>query len=152
WDEQVGGFYDEGYYFRDADTIRIIRDTKNWWAQAEGLNSLLMMSKLYPEDPHNYYEKFYKLWRYADTYLIDHEHGDWYSGGIDKQPQFKTANKGGIWKGIYHHYRSMTQCIDMLRGEGISEWMGNSLPTLNCLIDQTRCQSRCPAIDIKCRI
>lgn len=125
WDEQVGGFYDEGYYFRDADTIRIIRDTKNWWAQAEGLNSLLMMSKLYPEDPHNYYEKFYKLWRYADTYLIDHEHGDWYSGGIDKQPQFKTANKGGIWKGIYHHYRSMTQCIDMLRGEGISEWLGH---------------------------
>lgn len=121
WDESVGGFYDEGYYFNDADTIRIIRDTKNWWAQAEGLNSLLLMSELYPDDPLNYYEKFYKLWRYADTYLIDHEHGDWFSGGIDKQPQYRTAPKGGIWKGIYHHYRGLTNCIDRLRGGGNRE-------------------------------
>ena len=118
WDKDVGGFYDEGYYFRDADTIRIIRDTKNWWAQAEGLNTLLMMSELYPNDPHNYYDKFYKLWRYVDTYLIDHEHGDWYSGGIDKQPQYRTAPKGGIWKGIYHHYRALTHCMDRLRKAG----------------------------------
>lgn len=118
WDEEVGGFYDEGYYFRDADTIRIIRDTKNWWAQAEGLNTLLMMSELYPDDPLNYYEKFYKLWRYVDTYIIDHDHGDWYSGGIDKQPEYRTAPKGGIWKGNYHQYRGVTHCVDRLRGEG----------------------------------
>src|SRR5690606_40790989 len=43
WDDEVGGFYDEGYYFKGADSIRIIRDTKNWWAQAEGLNTLLLM-------------------------------------------------------------------------------------------------------------
>ena len=119
WDDAVGGFYDEGYYFRNEPGIRIIRDTKNWWAQAEGLNTLLLMSDLYPDDPHDYFGKFRKLWKYADTYLIDHEHGDWFSGGIDKQPQYKTASKGNIWKGIYHHYRSLTQCIDRLRGEGI---------------------------------
>lgn len=119
WDDEVGGFYDEGYYFKGEDSIRIIRDTKNWWAQAEGLNTLLMMADMYPDDPMNYYQKFEKLWNYADTYLIDHEHGDWYSGGIDKQPQFKTANKGNIWKGIYHHYRGLTHCIERLRGGGI---------------------------------
>lgn len=119
WDSDVGGFYDEGYYFKGEDSIRIIRDTKNWWAQAEGLNTLLMMADMYPDDPLNYYEKFEKLWQYADTYLIDHEHGDWFSGGIDKQPRYKTASKGNIWKGIYHHYRGLTHCMDRLRGEGI---------------------------------
>lgn len=119
WDENAGGFYDEGYYFRGANSIRIIRDTKNWWAQAEGLNSLLLMADLYPDDPLNYYDKFKKLWQYTDTYLIDHEHGDWYSGGLDKQPEMKTALKGNIWKGIYHHYRSLTNCIERLQGDAI---------------------------------
>lgn len=113
WDESVGGFYDEGYYFHDG--FRIIHDTKNWWAQAEGMNALLLMAELYPEDPHDYYGKFLKLWDYTDTYLIDHENGDWYSGGLDKQPELKTAGKGNIWKGIYHHYRSLDHCINRLR-------------------------------------
>jgi mannobiose 2-epimerase len=40
WDNKSGGFFDEGYYFRDKSGMTIIRDTKNWWAQAEGLNTL----------------------------------------------------------------------------------------------------------------
>lgn len=113
WDENVGGFYDEGYYFKKG--FRVTHDTKNWWAQAEGMNALLLMDELYPDDPHDYYGKFEKLWNYADKYLIDHENGDWYSGGLDKQPELKTVGKGNIWKGIYHHYRSLDHCIERLR-------------------------------------
>ena len=113
WDSEKGGFYDEGYYFKDG--YRVTHYTKNWWAQAEGLNSLLLFHELYPEDPNDYYGKFLQLWAYTDTYLIDHEHGDWYSGGLDQQPELKTANKGGIWKGIYHHYRSLDAVIERLR-------------------------------------
>lgn len=113
WDYEVGGFYDEGYYFNDG--FRITHDTKNWWAQAEGMNALLLMAELYPEDPQDYFQKFLTLWGYTDTYLIDHEHGDWYSGGLDKQPELKTLGKGNIWKGIYHHYRSLDHCISRLR-------------------------------------
>lgn len=114
WDDKVGGFYDEGYYFKDKPGITIIADTKNWWAQAEGLNSLLLMSDLYPNDPHRYFEKFKLLWNYVQTYLIDQEHGDWYPGGIDKEPQMKTALKGQIWKGTYHNLRSMMNCVQRL--------------------------------------
>jgi mannobiose 2-epimerase len=114
WDDRDGGFFDEGYYFKDSAGITITYDTKNWWAQAEGLNALLMMADLYPDDPMDYYGKFEKLWRYVDTNLIDHENGDWFAGGIDKQPELKTALKGHIWKAVYHHYRSLTNCIDRL--------------------------------------
>jgi len=119
WTERdsTGSFYDEAYYFEGRPGITITRDTKNWWAQAEGMNTLLMMSRLYPNDPIDYYSKFLMSWRYIDRYLVDHENGDWFAGGLDRQPEMKTALKGHIWKACYHQYRSMTNCIDMLRSE-----------------------------------
>jgi len=116
WDSIAGGFYDEGYYFKDHPGITIIRDTKNWWAQAEALNTLLLMADLFPNDDKKYYQKFRLMWDYIDKNLIDHEHGEWYAGGIDKQPEMKTALKGHIWKACYHQYRSMENCVKRLRG------------------------------------
>jgi mannobiose 2-epimerase len=115
WDGKLGGFYDEGYYFKDSTAIFITHDTKNWWAQVEGLNSLLMMADLFPDDEMKYYGKFEKLWNYCDEYLIDHQYGDFYAGGLDKQPEMKTALKGHIWKACYHQYRSLSNCIHRLR-------------------------------------
>jgi len=114
WDKTVGGFYEAGYYFRNQEKVTIINDTKNWWAQAEGLNSLLMMADLFPDDPHNYKSLFLKEWDYIKTYLIDHEHGDWYAGGIDKEPDQKLAMKAQIWKGNYHNSRSLMNCVKRL--------------------------------------
>jgi cellobiose epimerase len=114
WDKTIGGFYDEGYYFKNRDTISIIFDSKNWWAQAEGLNTLLLMADQFPEDEMHYYEKFKQLWNYVQTYLIDHVNGDWYEEGLDKEPQRKTALKGHIWKGTYHHFRAMANCVKRL--------------------------------------
>ena len=105
FDESIGGLYDEGYYFKNASDITIIRDSKNWWAQAETLNTLLIMYDHYGES--HYYDKFLLQWNYIDTYLIDHENGAWYAGGLDKEPKRKTGNKSGIWKGAYHTARAM---------------------------------------------
>jgi cellobiose epimerase len=115
WDDTLGGFYDEGYYFKDRQTITIIRNTKNWWAQAEGLNTLLIMSDLFPNDPLCYFDKFKMLWKYTQTYLIDHTYGDWYEEGLDKEPQRKTAFKGHIWKATYHQFRALMNCVDRLK-------------------------------------
>jgi len=114
WDNKVGGFYDEGYYFKDKPGITILADTKNWWAQAEGLNTLLLMSDHFPKDEHHYYDKFKQLWQYTQTYLIDHENGDWYQGGLDKQPKYKLALKGQIWKCTYHNLRALINCVNRL--------------------------------------
>lgn len=119
YDNQIGGFYDEGYYFKDKPGMTIIADTKNWWAQAEGLNTLLIMDKYYPNDSHRYFDKFKQLWVYVQTYLIDNEHGDWYQGGIDKQPNYKMALKGQIWKGTYHNFRALMNCIQSLEPDTI---------------------------------
>ena len=114
WDKTVGGFYEAGYYFKGQDTVTIIKDTKNWWAQAEGMNTLLMMAKLFPKDAHNYKSLFQTQWKYINTYLIDHVHGDWYPNGIDKEPEEKLAMKSQIWKCNYHNSRSMMNCMKRL--------------------------------------
>lgn len=116
WDSTLGGFYDEGYYLKDEPKITIIFDSKNWWAQAEGLNTLLLMADRFPADRMRYFEKFKQLWNYTQTYLIDHKYGDWYEEGLDKEPQRQTALKGHIWKATYHHFRSLSNCIKRLRG------------------------------------
>jgi mannobiose 2-epimerase len=117
WDNKLGGFYDAGYYFKDKPGLTIISTEKNWWSQAEELNSLLMMSQLFPNDEMQYYDKFKQQWKYIQTYLIDRTYGDWYANGLDIEPESKTALKGHIWKGNYHQFRSTMNCVDRLKGK-----------------------------------
>ncbi len=131
WDHKVGGFYDEGFYFKDSGSITILRDSKNWWAQAEGLNSLLLMADYFPDDSLQYFQKFKMLWNYVQTYLIDHKYGEWYPGGLDKEPELKTALKGQIWKANYHVFRALTNCVARLHPDKIPP----SIPT-NLKIDR----------------
>ena len=114
WDGEVGGFYDIVYYLPGQTEASVIRDTKTWWAQAEGLNSLLLMHTLFPNDVANYFDQFILLWDYAKNNLIDETHGGWYSGGLDKEPERRESAKSQIWKGSYHTVRSVMHCVDML--------------------------------------
>jgi len=114
WDKEYGGIFDGGYYFKNENEPQIVKSTKEWWSQAEALNSLLLMSTLYPAD-REYYQKFCEQWNYIKTYLIDSEYGGWFWGGIDQVPANKYANKGSIWKVNYHTSRSLINCIKMLK-------------------------------------
>lgn len=113
WDKKKGGFFEEGYYPDIDGPCEIIKDTKNWWAQAEGLNALLIFSLIFTEEK-RYKELFFQLWEYVKKYIIDQKHGGWYWGGIDKQPEMKKADKGSIWKGTYHNSRALINCVAMI--------------------------------------
>jgi mannobiose 2-epimerase len=58
---------------------------------------------------------FQQEWDYINKYIIDHEHGEWFMGGIDKEPQMKTAQKGQIWKSSYHQFRALSNIVQRLR-------------------------------------
>ena len=114
WDAARGGFYDEGYYFRDKPGFTLTHDTKNWWAQAEGLNTLLMMADRYPNDPLEYEKKFFQQWSYMDRFIIDHEFGGWFAGGLDREPDQRKGLKGHIWKATYHESRALMNVVRRL--------------------------------------
>lgn len=113
WDKNTAGFFDEGYYFEENDKCKIIKDTKVWWAQAEGLNALLLFSKIFPKEK-KYYKLFLKQWEYIKKYLIDSKNGDWYWGSLEKEPFYVNEPKSTIWKCTYHTGRALMNCIKML--------------------------------------
>ena len=115
WDAGRGGLFDGGYYFDGQQQATIVRNTKEWWAQIEAVNSFLMMSELFPEDELGYFDKFRTQWEYCKKYLIDAEHGGWYWGGVDVVPGNKLSAKGSIWKATYHTSRSLINCINRLK-------------------------------------
>ena len=117
WDHEVGGIYDRGYYLPDKPGVTIILDTKVWWSQVEALNTLLIMSQLYPDDPRDYYAKFELQWDYIKTYLLDHEHGGILVEGTDKSHESITRDKGGTWKVSYHTARSLINCYNALTND-----------------------------------
>jgi mannobiose 2-epimerase len=80
WDKINGGFYDEGYYFRNKKDITIIRDSKNCGHRLNGLNTLIADGGHFPNDPMQYFEKF-KMSGSIFKLLIDHVYGDWYEEG-----------------------------------------------------------------------
>ncbi len=116
WDDQAGGFCDAGYYFRGEDYCTIIKGTKNWWAQAEGLNALLLFSNIFPQDS-RYSDYFFRQWEYVQSYIIDEQGGDWFEGGVDKEPHFRTGPKSHMWKCTYHTGRTLMNCTNMLQGD-----------------------------------
>lgn len=113
FDTNYAGLVEIGYYFDPNGKMEILQDSKTWWAQVEGLNALLLFARLYPGEP-IYKEAFLKLWEYVKANFIDHEHGGWYSQGLDKQPQTKSSNKAQPWKSCYHTARGLMNCLKML--------------------------------------
>jgi mannobiose 2-epimerase len=116
WDTIAGGFFDAGK--KKEGDIMIINRHKSWWAQAEGLNALLLMHTLHPEDTADYYGLFHEMWVYIDRYLIDHTYGGWYNSGLDTYPGNRTQRKSHAWKTTYHNVRAMIHCIHMLKDQG----------------------------------
>lgn len=117
WDKDRGGIFDGGYYGPGENQPSIVRNTKEWWCQVEALNSFLLMSDLFPRDERDYYAKFCMQWEYCKKYVIDHEYGGWYWGGIDIVPRNKYVPKVSIWKCNYHTSRGLINCINRLKSD-----------------------------------
>lgn len=116
FDSEYGGFFGEGYYMPGEDSVTILEKKAQWWVQAEGLNALLLMSEIFPQEK-KYREGFLKTWKYIDTYLIDKDNGGWYIEGLNYSPHARKSDKATIWKVNYHNSRALMNCIMLLKNE-----------------------------------
>ncbi|HTR98110.1 MAG TPA: hypothetical protein VML00_00090, partial [Bacteroidota bacterium] len=85
----------------------------------EALNALLLFARIYPHAP--YLSCFLKQWEYVKRYVLDRDHGDWFEGGIDREPEFRTGPKSHVWKCTYHTTRALMNCIGHFRAPGGAE-------------------------------
>lgn len=116
WDSKSGGFYYEGYYFNGITDPKIIDSSKVWWVQAEGLNTFLLFSRLFPSEE-KYYNNFLSQWNYIKEYLVDKENKGWFINGLDSDPDVTSKPKAFKWKANYHNIRSLINCLMILRDE-----------------------------------
>lgn len=115
WDAVNAGFVESSVYLVDGEPPVVLDPSKTWWAQAEGLNTLLLMGDLLPEERDRYHSFFLQLWGHIQGFLVDHKHGGWYPSAIDRQPEARDADKGDLWKGPYHNSRALMNVARRLR-------------------------------------
>lgn len=115
WDKEQGALFEGGYYFEQCGPMEVIMPKKVWWIAAESLNSNLLMSQLYPEEP-RYYQAFEAQWDYIKKNLIDAEQSGWMTVGLDSDSNAAKLPKASRWKASYHDARAYMNCIEMLRG------------------------------------
>ena len=113
FDTISGGFYEQLYYLPGEDGPTLIDGRKNWWAQAEGLHTLIMFATLFPEEE-RYKQAAALEWSYIQEHLIDPVHKGWYSYGIDTDPTQAKKGKGNVWKSAYHNGRALLESLELL--------------------------------------
>jgi mannobiose 2-epimerase len=113
WDAEHGGFFDKGDVFAGApyDT------TKVWWAQAEGLNALLLMHRKFGRETDRYGRAFLQQWDFIAAHQLDPEHGGWFADLTRDGRLLGDGAKATQWKANYHTARALMNVSQMLRHE-----------------------------------
>lgn len=109
WDETYGGFYREGTAAGRAEDMR-----KEWWAQMEGLNALLLMHEKHGRQTDIYFKAFRQQWEFIKDRQVDHEFGGFYDT-IERDGTATNHIKARIWKEAYHDSRALLNVTERLR-------------------------------------
>lgn len=120
-DDNGGFFYaSTGALPLELEGHSLVVKRKPWWVQAEGLKTLLVMSRLFPENP-LYQREFSVLWEVFEAQYLDPRHGGVYTNGIRRRARLlgllpkADARKGSVWKDARHEARSLLTCLEIMR-------------------------------------
>ena len=109
WDETYGGFFREGPAIGPPADMR-----KEWWAQMEGLNALLLMHEKHGRQTDIYFRAFQQQWAFIRDRQVDQEFGGFYDT-IDRDGTATNHIKARIWKEAYHDSRALLNVTGRLR-------------------------------------
>ena len=130
--ERVAVDKDGGLFLESTRFGSHVKTNKHWWQQSETLVGFMNAFELTRDE--KYWETVKLSWNFIDTYLIDHERGEWYTKlnrlGVpflvepkdDPSPYYRNDWKIDPWKCPYHNGRSMMEMmkrIDRLINEKI---------------------------------
>lgn len=128
--ERVALDNDGGLFLESTRFGSHVKTNKHWWQQAETLVGFMNAFQLTGDI--KYWERVKLSWHFIDTYLIDHEKGEWFTKlnrlGMpyliepkdDPSPYYRNDRKIDPWKCPYHNGRSMMEMmkrIDLIRDE-----------------------------------
>jgi mannobiose 2-epimerase len=109
----------DGGLLYEADPSGFIDTGKEWWPQAEAVVGFLNAYQLSGQE--HFRQAAESSWEFIDKYIIDRQHGEWFSKvsreGLPSQDKFKVDQ----WKCPYHNSRAcfevMARLDHMAQGE-----------------------------------
>jgi mannobiose 2-epimerase len=109
WDETFGGLFREGTAAGEAEDTR-----KEWWAQVECLNTLLLMHERYGRGTDAYFKAFQRQWGFIRDRQVDREFRGLYDT-VERDGTPTETPKARIWKAAYHDGRALLNVAERLR-------------------------------------
>jgi mannobiose 2-epimerase len=106
--DSSGGVINE----KNLDSGHVDSD-KHWWVQAEAVVGLVNAYQISGDEA--YLDRALKLWNFIDSFVIDHEHGEWFSRVNSKGVPYSEDEKAGFWKCPYHNTRTCIEVISRLK-------------------------------------
>jgi mannobiose 2-epimerase len=106
----TGGVPLSGLYDESSRTVSVQNESRIHYPQAEALNCLCMMSRMYPDNPLDYYGKMLTQWHYISRNFIDRIHGGWL-----RHENNYDFFKSTYYFGPYHQGRALSNCIGWLK-------------------------------------
>ncbi|KAA3439812.1 AGE family epimerase/isomerase [Rufibacter hautae] len=95
---------------------------REWWVSAEAMVGFLNAYELTGQEA--FLRHSLNAWRFAQTYFLDLERGEWHWGVHDDYSLMSKEDKVGFWKCPYHNARACLEVIHRCRkiiGEAVAE-------------------------------
>ncbi len=84
---------------------------KHWWQQAEAMVGFLNAYQLSGREC--FYDFFLQSWRFIQTFIIDHQNGEWF-WRVSRDGTHSGEEKVGFWKCPYHNTRACMEVVNRL--------------------------------------
>jgi len=119
--ERVAVDKDGGLFLESTRFGSHLKTNKHWWQQAETLVGFMNAFELTGDV--KYWDIVKLSWSFIDTYLIDHQRGEWFTKlnrlGVpylvepadDPSPYYRNDWKIDPWKCPYHNGRAMMELV-----------------------------------------
>jgi len=107
-----GSMIHEAKMANDKGQMTHVDASRQWWVLCEQVIGCIDQWQLTEDEA--WFRRVEAAYRYIETYLVDHEQGEWYwailpDGSIDR-----TNDKAGFWKCPYHNTRMCLEIIERL--------------------------------------
>ncbi len=122
--ERVAVDKDGGLFLESTRFGSHVKTNKHWWQQAETLVGFMNAYELTGDK--KYWNTVKLTWSFIDTYLIDHQKGEWFTKlnrlgepyliepADDPSPYYRNDWKIDPWKCPYHNGRAMMEMIQRI--------------------------------------
>ena len=103
----------QGGLVYEAANGKIIDSDKHWWPQAEAVVGFLNAYQI--SGQYHFRAAAQSTWEFIDKYIVDHEHGEWFSKVSRDGVPINNKHKVDSWKCPYHNSRTCFEVMARLK-------------------------------------